>query len=258
MRLPAISLLSAACCSVLTGCEDSDAPLPPPEPDTIPPATITDLALDSRDAHSVVLRWSAPGDDGSIGSAWRYDLRHSGSPITAESWSSSNQVGGEPTPGYPGWQQVFEVIHLEEGQTYYFAIRTFDDYSNASALSNVLEVVPRSATDVVPPSGVSDLVAESAGIGSVRLVWTAPGNDGVEGTAWGYEIRYSQTQLDLSNFLTGRVVVMSPIPLPSGERESFEVAGLEPGVAYYFGMRAWDEASNAGPLSNFVSARAGE
>jgi hypothetical protein len=259
MRRAALFVFLTWCSAALSACEDSDdLGLPPPESDDIPPATITDLALASRDSSAVVLRWTAPGDDGSVGVAWRYDLRHSESPITPESWSSSSQVGGEPTPGFPGWQQVFEVIHLQEGRTYYFAIRTFDDHSNVSPISNVLEVVPGSGRDTDPPSAISDLAAETGGKGSVRLTWTAPGNDGVEGTAWGYEIRYSPTPLDPSNFRTGRAVLQSPIPHPSGTRESFEITELEAGTVYYFGIRAWDEASNASPVSNFVSAMAGE
>jgi hypothetical protein len=282
MRVPAFSFLLAACCSLLiAACESSDdLPLPPPETDEIPPAMITDLSVASRDAQSVVLRWSAPGDDGSTGVAWRYDLRHSDAPITPESWSGSTQVGGEPTPGFAGWQQVFEVIHLEEGRTYYFAIRAFDDHSNVSPISNVLEVVPGSDDDSDPPSVITDLAAETAGPGAIRLTWTAPRDDGSEdggddggsgndtddatgagdggdGAAWGYEIRHSRTPLDPTNFLTARALSETPIPQSPGEEESFEVTGLEPGVVYHFGMRAWDEASNSSPPSNFVSAAAG-
>jgi len=264
MRSPAFFFLLTACGSLLlSACESSDdLPIEPPETDDIPPGRITDLSLASRDAESVVLRWTAPGDDDSIGVAWRYDLRHSHTPITPESWSAATQVGGEPTPGFAGWQQVFEVIHLEEGRTYYFAIRTFDDHSNVSPLSNVLEVVPRSNDDVDAPSAITDLVAETAGPGAVRLRWTAPGDivndDSVEEAAWGYEIRLSRTPLDASNFQTGQVLSETPIPRSPGEAESFEITGLMAGVVYHFGMRAWDEAGNVSPISNFVSAAAGD
>jgi hypothetical protein len=49
----------------------------------------------------------------------------------------------------------------------------------------------------------------------------------------------------------------TPIPKPGGERETFVIEGLDAGSVYYIGLRAWDEAGNAGSLSNVVVASAG-
>ncbi|MCA9729832.1 MAG: hypothetical protein KC729_19265, partial [Candidatus Eisenbacteria bacterium] len=221
------------------GCDEYTAQTPVVEADDIPPAAVTDLALDSYDTNSVVLRWTAPGDDDRDGVAWRYDVRYADTPITMENWASANQIGGEPPPGFAGWVQVFQVIRLEEGHTYYFAIRTYDDRSNLSDLSNVIEVVPRSPVDIRPPSRIDDLRVESVASGAIELAWTAPGNDGDEGVAYGYEIRYSSLPLDESSFRSGRALREVPIPLPAGERQRLVIDGLESGRVYC-ARRAWD------------------
>jgi hypothetical protein len=56
--------------------------------DAIPPAAVTDLAATSPTTSSIVLTWTAPGDDGSIGRATTYDIRYLAGtiPITDANW----------------------------------------------------------------------------------------------------------------------------------------------------------------------------
>jgi hypothetical protein len=60
-----------------------------PQPDTIPPAAVTDLRQRTPTHESIVLVWTAPGDDGDSGMADRYEIRHSDHSITAENWDSA-------------------------------------------------------------------------------------------------------------------------------------------------------------------------
>jgi hypothetical protein len=50
------------------------------------------------------------------------------------------------------------------------------------------------------------------------------------------------------------VTVGVPAPKPAGQAEQMTVSGLTPGTKYYFAVRAQDEASNLGGLSNSPSA----
>jgi hypothetical protein len=50
--------------------------------DLVPPGAVSDLALALISDHTIVLRWTATGDDGTAGQASVYDLRWSNQPIT--------------------------------------------------------------------------------------------------------------------------------------------------------------------------------
>ena len=89
-------------------------------------------------AASLALRWTAPGDDGKIGTAKQYDIRYSSSLITESNWASAIQVTGEPTPQVAGTQQRFIITGLALGTNYFVAIKTADEKPNWSPLSNVL------------------------------------------------------------------------------------------------------------------------
>jgi hypothetical protein len=85
----------------------------------------------------ITLHWTAPGDDGVLGRATRYELRWSESPITPARYLYATPVPGVPTPAQPGTLQTFTVAGLDPRQSYYFVIRTQDDAGNWSPLSNM-------------------------------------------------------------------------------------------------------------------------
>jgi peptidoglycan hydrolase-like protein with peptidoglycan-binding domain len=107
-------------------------------PDNIPPAVIDDLTVFNRTDSSITLHWTAPGDDDNVGIASAYDLRYSTSPITPDNWQDAFQVNGEPAPKISGSPESFTVTGLEPETTYYFAIKSSDEASNTSGLSNVV------------------------------------------------------------------------------------------------------------------------
>ena len=87
---------------------------------------------------SAVVHWTAPGDDSLSGHATAYDLRYSLVPITAANFPVATQVAGVPAPKSAGSAESFSVTNLVAGNGYYFAIKTADEASNWSAISNVL------------------------------------------------------------------------------------------------------------------------
>jgi len=122
--------------------------------DLTAPATVADLTVTATTGTSASVRWTAPGDDGTTGTATSYDIRYSSSAITTGNWASATSVTGEPAPTAAGTQQTFTISGLTPSRTYYIGIRTTDDAGNVSALSNI----PTATTpDTVPPAPVRDL-----------------------------------------------------------------------------------------------------
>jgi hypothetical protein len=94
--------------------------------------------------------------------------------------------------------------------------------------------------------------AQGAGQDTVRLVWTAPGDDGRSGTATAYELRYSTAQITLSNWSSATLAAGVPAPLPAGTTQRTVVRGLTSGTTYHFAIRAVDNAGNWSELSNLL------
>jgi len=130
--------------------------------DNTAPAAITTLAITGTTGNSLSLRWTAPGNDGTTGTAASYDIRYSLSPITNGNWSSASQATGEPAPAVAGTQQTFTLSGLSGSQTYYVAMRATDGSGNVSNLSNV---VNGTTGDTVAPAPVRDLSMRDARAG---------------------------------------------------------------------------------------------
>ncbi|MFH1219929.1 MAG: 6-bladed beta-propeller [Candidatus Eisenbacteria bacterium] len=105
-------------------------------PDTTPPATVSDLRVESAGCDNVTLAWTAPGDDDAAGRASSYDVRYSGAAINESNWASANQCQNEPAPKVAGQTETFVVGTLATGTTYHFALKTSDGDGNQSGLSN--------------------------------------------------------------------------------------------------------------------------
>jgi hypothetical protein len=89
------------------------------------------------------LSWTAPGDNGSVGTATSYDIRYSTSgAITDEAkWSSASQVSGEPAPAVAGTTQGMSVPlsalgSPTTGTPIYFCIRAKDEANLQGGVSN--------------------------------------------------------------------------------------------------------------------------
>jgi len=129
-----------------------------------PPATITDLSAGNPGQNSIDLSWTAPGDDGSTGTASEYDIRYSTSIITEVNWDAATQVSGEPSPQAAGSSESFSVTGLNPATTYYFGIKTADEVPNWSELSNVASAateaeptVPDPPVLATPSNGAADI-----------------------------------------------------------------------------------------------------
>jgi len=133
-------------------------------------AILPALAHAQAPADTVMLVWTAPGDDGQIGTATSYEIRMSQQPITNDTdWSNAWVIPGAPTPRPSGTRQSVVVRGLSRGTTYYFAIKTTDDNSNVSAMSNVLRW--DWVYDTAPPGAPSGVTASREG-NDARIQWS--------------------------------------------------------------------------------------
>lgn len=113
---------------------------------------------------------------------------------------------------------------------------------------------PEPFEDNTPPSKVDDLAAAGLDSTTVRLTWSAPGNDGLTGNASAYDVRYAETAITTEQAWDSAAAVEGePAPAERGRRETFDVGGLLPGTTYHFALRAADGAGNRSGLSNDAS-----
>jgi len=89
--------------------------------------------------------------------------------------------------------------------------------------------------------------------GSVRLEWTATGDDGNTGLAYAYDIRYHTLPLTEYNFSMAQRLLLAPRPDAAGTRQSVTITGLNDGMKYYFAIKVMDERGNWSPISNVVT-----
>jgi len=130
----------------------------------LPPSAISNLTAGEATVNSMVLTWTAPGDNENTGTAFAYDIRYSTSPITSGNFNNATAVVGVPAPQIAGTSEHFTVYPLNLNQLYYFAIKTIDHHGNFSTISNMA-----SAQTLPPPvdtdhDGLSDV--EEVGYGT--------------------------------------------------------------------------------------------
>lgn len=284
-----------------------------PGPDLTAPAAISDLSLSDEATSSIVLTWTAPGDDGSTGTATSYDIRYSQSLITEAVWSTVTNPTGEPSPQVAGTTESFTVTGLNSERLYYFAIKTTDDEGNVSDISNVpssttlifandcstfcrslsytygvcsnndstcinlLEGDPTLQTgpfclttaykcccypieDIVAPAAITDLARVSIAGAVVTISFTATGDNGIYGTATGYDVRFSTSTSVITEAVWSTLTQATdePAPKAAGSAESFTVNIGAYSANTALAIKAYDEVGNYSFRSNTISFTTGE
>jgi len=126
-----------------------------PKKDETAPAAVKVLAAKLVGGNKVELTWTAPDARG--GKLMRYQVKWSHKPladypvdgeayrkhwkdgeVTVTYWNVAKNVAGEPAPGAAG--KAERMVVKAEGGTCSFALRSFDDAHNRSAMSNVVTV----------------------------------------------------------------------------------------------------------------------
>ncbi|MDH4039009.1 MAG: DNRLRE domain-containing protein [Candidatus Krumholzibacteria bacterium] len=136
-----IGLILVAALALSMSCGEDDKP--PLDVDSTAPARVTDLTAVTAGPLGITLAWTAPGDDGTSGTAKEYDIRESNATITSSNWSTAVKVALAPPPGPAGSLETFTFTGFDTLQVHYFALRTVDDSGNWSSISNNAVWTPR-------------------------------------------------------------------------------------------------------------------
>ncbi|HOW28125.1 MAG TPA: fibronectin type III domain-containing protein, partial [Elusimicrobiota bacterium] len=229
--------------------------------DTVPPAALQNLAASAGGEGSIGISWSAPGDDGSSnGAVAEYIVKYS-------TTQYSSQVDFDNAATYsqswlildPGQTQNETLTGLLPGTQYFVAIESVDKAGNPSSLSNVSGNSATSGNDTTAPDSIIDLAAYTGDRpGEIQLLWTAPGDNGMTGTASSYVVKYRTggAITNTAEFNSATTFAQTWEPRPAYEAETQVIDGLVESTTYYFCVKALDEASNPSGLSNSPSAMA--
>lgn len=205
---------------------------------------------------SVVLLWTAPGDDGTVGRATSYDIRYRTTTIsgtdTLSWWNAATQVVGEPVPSTSGVTDSMRVRGLTPLTTFYFLIRAADEVPNWSGFSNL--ATKTTSGDLTAPAAVADLTVTARTGNSMTVRWTAPGDDGATGTASSYDIRYSTSTITAANWGSASQATGEPAPAVAGTQQTYTLGSLSGSQTYYVAIRTTDDRGNVSVISNVVNA----
>jgi hypothetical protein len=152
------------------------------------------------------------------------------------------------------------VVYTREG---HYAIMEITEVTDWSNFTFDYKYQPNGSTDftgqppgdTTPPTAVDDLAVDDfPALGELILDWSATGDDGTEGTAISYEIRYS-TSLDSLENQFDSVALVENLPTPSapGTRDTVHVTDLASRTTYYFAMKVVDDEGNKSALSNIIA-----
>ncbi|MCP4604586.1 MAG: fibro-slime domain-containing protein, partial [Proteobacteria bacterium] len=158
---------------------------------------------------TVLLSWNAPGGDGAAGQAASYDLRQADDPIADDTlFEGALVLPDVQKPAPAGLLERYMLEGLQPQTQYCFAIKSADDVGNPSRLSNS----PCVTTQGEPPSTIIDLEVVDATTDSLSITWTAPGEDGADGQAERYVIKYSKERINTVNWNAAASVEDPPQP----------------------------------------------
>ncbi|MFH1352157.1 MAG: kelch repeat-containing protein [bacterium] len=155
------------------------------------------------------------------------------------------QVGSQERSFYIS-EEVFP-----EGK-YFWKVRAGDDYGYGEFSETWNFYI-----DTTPPAAVTDLTAEKIvnEKGTIKLSWTAPGDDGTSGNLVNgfFRIKYKP----LRSILTwgeelDEIVVSTSVN--AGDKMAYKISGIQDGTSYFFTVcfedEAFEEEKNLGEISN--------
>lgn len=108
--------------------------------DLAPPGVIADLnAVTGQAGWSVILNWTAPGDDANHGQAVRYHVLFSTEPITDPNCAECLELPMRDTPKPAGEAEQHAFEMPDPDTYYYFAVLAVDEAGNTGPISNIAE-----------------------------------------------------------------------------------------------------------------------
>ncbi len=186
-------------------------------------------------------------------------------------WQKSPDDGGAGIDGYRVYRRVADgtygepLVSLPPGTTEYLDATVTDlvpYFYQTSAYRGTLESArsneagPVVSDDEMPPARITTLSAAPGQVeGEAVLSWIAPGDNGMEGAASMYFVKYAPDSITTEaawNAATA-ITVGVPTPLPAGTFQQMTARGLPTSGAVWFCVRATDDRNNVSPFSNPAS-----
>jgi len=100
---------------------------------------------------------------------------------------------------------------------------------------------------VEEPNQINDLAAGLPDYNRIVITWSAPKG------ALEYDIRYSTSMIDTSNWASATQVANEPIPQMQGKTEIFQITHLNGGTDYYIAMKFRVDSTEWSRLSNVAT-----
>ena len=205
-----------------------------PQPDPDPPSFDGLQNAQATGPHSISLGWDAATDDETPPDFITYLIF-----VAATSGGQNFNTPNHETVG----STSYALTGLQAGTTYYIVVRSRDQAGNVD--DNTVERFATTEQDAEPPTFNGVQTAEAAGTDTVELGWSAA-SDNVTPPA---EIDY----LVYMSLTPGGQDFQNPDRVVTGALTD-TVPNLQPDTAYYFVVRARDQAGNID--SNTVEAGA--
>jgi hypothetical protein len=206
--------------------------------DQTAPNAITNLSASGVTENSATLAWSAPGDNGNVGSAASYDIRYSTSQITESNFSSAIQAANTLAPQPAGTTETFTLGGLNDNTTYYAAIKATDESGNTALISNVAvfttqPIVPPG--DTTPPtiSNVVHVYDDTTLTARVSWITNEPADSVV---MYGLHNQSMDITVEDSDLVTSHSITLD---------------NLEPKKKYNFQITSTDGAGNSATSQTF-------
>ena len=249
-----------------------------PKSDMEPPAAISNLtALAGNYEGEIQLQWTSPGDDGTIGNlTGQFIIKYAQEIITNNNFDSiGTTITVNANNVTPGSQQTLGTLQLNEGVTYWFAIKAKDDNDLLSVWNSTADVSTvntqsfcQSAIDSAAPAPVT-LSIGNVGFTSAELKWNAPtenagrSNSPQDDLSPGYyDVRFS------SNGAIPDDVAWNTIPSYNrryiststvvGAAQSYAITDLADKTTWWFCLRSTDDSGLQSTYSNSPFALTGD
>ena len=212
---------------------------------SFPPCAISNLtALPGNIDGEIILKWTAPGDDGTSGRCVFYDVRYASISLNnlikdVTEFLSAPVFSQEWTPEVGGKEEIRSITGLIPGVTYYFGIRGNDGYNFGYwEADGVNKKRWTYAQDLVPSSPTWKGI--TPGDESLFIEWNK-----------NPEIDIERYFLEMSTYPDGGFSLIFSTKHPN---TSFLLTGLTNYLTYYFKIRCNDWRGHYSTYSSTISA----
>ncbi|MBP7829359.1 MAG: fibronectin type III domain-containing protein [Kiritimatiellae bacterium] len=153
--------------------------------DFVPPAAPGSFVAHAHAALShpktvgMVLRWTAPGDDGNTGRAFRYDVRFAPAPAAFEK-AAAAPPNAAPWPAEPGTAEQMVIEGLKPDTVYTFFLGALDEAGTAGPVTQIVaRTAPALALPTVdkPPPFEAGSIEIAGGAAALRILSEFDGLD---------------------------------------------------------------------------------